>query len=211
MNTIECYVVCDLLPLYIDNACSERTSKDIEAHLQSCHTCQKLYENMSSDLNTSLPTHEFESEKIFHHARKSILGIVIALTAMISCFVINTGGAWEGGSAGIGNFVITILYIAFWSVFSIVSRKYEPLINVSFVISLITFVSSLAGLVARASDNGGFITALLSVFSSIPFYGLRYFMGWTGMYAVATALSLCWLIYARYTKCKLKKIISHKS
>ena len=28
MNKMECYVIGDLLPLYIDNACSEQTAKE---------------------------------------------------------------------------------------------------------------------------------------------------------------------------------------
>lgn len=211
MNKIECYIVCDLLPLYIDHACSVQTAKDVEAHLQSCEKCKKLYEEMSSDLRSAPHTPEFESNKIFRHAQKNILGIIIALAALISCFVINTGSAWEGGSAGLGNLTITILYIVFWGVFSFISRKYEPFINISFVISVITLISAVAGLISRISNRGGFITALLSIFSSIPFYGLRSFMGWTGLYAVAMALSLFLLIYIRYMKRKLKCIMSKKS
>ena len=46
--------------------------------------------------------------------------------------------------------------------------------------------------------------AILSVFSSIPFYGLRFFMDWTGLYVIATALSLAWLIYTWHSKRKLE-------
>ena len=44
MKKIECYIVQDLLPLYIDHACSKQTTEDIEGHLQSCESCKKLYE-----------------------------------------------------------------------------------------------------------------------------------------------------------------------
>lgn len=211
MNNVECYIVCDLLPLYIDNACSEQTATFVKAHLQSCEKCNKLYEEMSADFHSAFHTPEFESSKVFRHVRKNMLGIIIALAAMISCFAINTGGAWAGGSAGLHNLTITVLYIVFWTVFSFISRKYEPFIKVSFVISLITFLSATAGLISRVLDSGGFITALLSIFSSIPFYGLRSFMSWTGLYAIAMVLSLCLLIYIWYTKRKLKSILSEKS
>lgn len=210
MNTIECYVVCDLLPLYIDNACSEQTAKDIEEHLLSCKDCERLYKEMTLNLSSVLYTPEFEGKKIFHHAQKSILGIIVALAVMISCFAINAGNAWLGGPAGIGNFAITMLYVIFWGVFSFTSRKYEPLVKVSFVLSLITFISSFAGVVARVSGKGGFITALLSVFSSIPFYGFRLFMDWNGTYIISTMFSLCWFIYSWYKKRKLKNVFSEK-
>ena len=180
MKKIECYIVQDLLPLYIDHACSKQTTEDIEGHLQSCESCKKLYEEMSSDICSALQTPEFDSRKIFRHAKKSVLAIILALAAVISCFVI------------------------FWSVFSVRSRGYVPLIKVSFAISCITFVSAAAGLIARALHIGGFITGILSVFSSIPFYGLRFFMDWTGLYVIATALSLAWLIYTWHSKRKLE-------
>ena len=179
MKKIECYIVQDLLPLYIDHACSKQTTEDIEGHLQSCESCKKLYEEMSSDICSALQTPEFDSRKIFRHAKKSVLAIILALAAVISCFVINAGGAWMGGRADISNLIVTILYVIFWSVFSVRSRGYVPLIKVSFAISCITFVSAAAGLIARALHIGGFITGILSVFSSIPFYGLRFFMDWT--------------------------------
>lgn len=71
MKKIECYIVQDLLPLYIDHACSKQTTEDIEGHLQSCESCKKLYEEMSSDICSALQTPEFDSRKIFRHAKKS--------------------------------------------------------------------------------------------------------------------------------------------
>lgn len=65
MKKIECYIVQDLLPLYIDHACSKQTTEDIEGHLQSCESCKKLYEEMSSDICSALQTPEFDSRKIF--------------------------------------------------------------------------------------------------------------------------------------------------
>ena len=144
MKKIECYIVQDLLPLYIDHACSKQTTEDIEGHLQSCESCKKLYEEMSSDICSALQTPEFDSRKIFRHAKKSVLAIILALAAVISCFVINAGGAWMGGRADISNLIVTILYVIFWSVFSVRSRGYVPLIKVSFAISCITFVSAAA-------------------------------------------------------------------
>lgn len=197
-----------LFSAYIDHACSKQTTEDIEGHLQSCESCKKLYEEMRSDLCSALQMPEFDSRKIFRHAKKSVLAIILALAAVISCFVINAGGAWMGGPAEVGNFITTIFYIAFWSVFSVASRKYVPLNKTSFIISLLTFISAFVGLGASLLDRGGFIAALLTTFSSIPFYGLRLFFDWTELYAVATVLSLGWHIYARYMKCKLENTFS---
>lgn len=195
MKEIECCVVRDLLPLYIDGACSEQTAKIVKAHLQSCDSCRKLCEEMTSDVCAALPKPEFESKEIFRNACRHLIGIVFALAMMISCFVINAGGAWYGGPAGIGQFITTAVYLIFWSVFSVLSRKYRPLVKVSFVISLLTFISSVNGLVWRLLESGGFIAAFISIFTAVPFYGLRLLLGWTGVYLAATVFSLCWLAY----------------
>ena len=70
MKSIECYIIQDLLPLYIDHACSEQTAEDIKKHLQSCEKCKKLYEEMSSDICVNLHTPEFNSQTLFYHAKK---------------------------------------------------------------------------------------------------------------------------------------------
>lgn len=207
MKKVECYIVCDLLPLYIDSACSEQTSKDVEAHLQSCDDCRKLYGEMISDICSSLPKPKIESNVLFQSLYKHLMGIAFALALMISCFIINAGGAWEGGPAETGHLITTVVYLVFWSVFSILSRNYKPFINISFIISLLTCISSVNGLVWRFLAQGSFISSFISVFTAVPFYGLRMFLGWTGLYIFASLFSLCWLIYVGFHYRKLEKTL----
>lgn len=42
----ECYIVRDLLPSYIDQLCSEESSKFIEQHITSCEQCAHLLQQM---------------------------------------------------------------------------------------------------------------------------------------------------------------------
>lgn len=41
MNKINCNVIGDLLPLYVDGAVSEDTKKLVEEHLAECADCKK--------------------------------------------------------------------------------------------------------------------------------------------------------------------------
>lgn len=46
----KCEIVQDLLPTYIENLTSEKTTAFIKEHLDSCENCRKIYENMKSEL-----------------------------------------------------------------------------------------------------------------------------------------------------------------
>lgn len=43
---MECNVVKDLIPLYIDNCCSKESAKIVEEHLGYCNSCRELCEGM---------------------------------------------------------------------------------------------------------------------------------------------------------------------
>lgn len=43
---MKCNVIKDLIPLYIDNCCSEESAKIVKEHLDNCQSCKELYESM---------------------------------------------------------------------------------------------------------------------------------------------------------------------
>jgi len=45
----QCEIVQDLLPLYVDGACSESSAAMVKEHLESCPECKTLYEKLCSD------------------------------------------------------------------------------------------------------------------------------------------------------------------
>ena len=52
MNKINCNIVKDILPLYVDNIVSEDTKKLVEEHLLNCNDCKKELSLLKSDLET---------------------------------------------------------------------------------------------------------------------------------------------------------------
>ena len=42
MNKIPCKIIEDLLPMYIDQVCSNETKEIIENHLKQCDKCAKI-------------------------------------------------------------------------------------------------------------------------------------------------------------------------
>ena len=195
MNDVKCTIIQDLLPLYVDKVCSDDSGELVKNHLRSCPECKRLYDEMTTDLEGRLPTPEVDIKKSFQSLRTNLLWIAVALATMAGCFVANIGGAWMGGPANLGQFIATVLYIIFWGVFSVTTKKYGLLANISFVISLLTAIGAINSLFWRLIGGGWIISALVSAFASVPFYGLRMLMDWTALYAVATIISLVWLVY----------------
>ena len=132
--------------------------------------------------------------------------VLLALLVVICTFFVNTGGAWFGGPASVAELMMTLFYIAFWLAVTILSTKYTQLTKLVFVFSLITFVSSIFALYFRI--KGGFVLAvILSIFASVPFYGLRYFVNidWTSTYGIVVAISTVWVGFTWWISKKVKR------
>ena len=49
MDKIHCDIVKDLLPLYVEDVCSEKSKAEIERHLEACEDCKCYYEMLKED------------------------------------------------------------------------------------------------------------------------------------------------------------------
>lgn len=91
MNKINCNVIGDLLPLYVDGAASEDTKKLVEEHLAECEVCKKAAEDMGKEL--VLPVHETvtaaetsflqKMKKTWKKGRMRTAVISVAVTAVV--------------------------------------------------------------------------------------------------------------------------------
>lgn len=50
MEKMNCNVVYDLLPLYLDGLCSEESNQMVETHIKECERCSKTLERMRQDV-----------------------------------------------------------------------------------------------------------------------------------------------------------------
>lgn len=66
MNKLNCNIVQDLLPSYIDDLVSEQTSSEIKEHLSGCDKCSVLYAQMISGENIE----KQEAKKEINYLRK---------------------------------------------------------------------------------------------------------------------------------------------
>lgn len=92
----QCDVIKDLLPLYVDGACSDSSSQMIRRHLSECEECAKAYQKMKPEkYETDLL---LEKENVLtHHAKAQkrtafIAGAAIAgilCIPIIVCLIVN--------------------------------------------------------------------------------------------------------------------------
>lgn len=75
----ECNVVLDLLPLYLDEMCTEDTKKYVENHFSKCKECRKIYEELKKTKKED-STKFIEEKQVFKKIRnKNRRNMVIAL------------------------------------------------------------------------------------------------------------------------------------
>ena len=97
MEKINCNVIQDILPLYIDDVVSDDTKELVEEHLQNCEICQRVYHetktDLENDMKVSVQTKESSNEandlKNFRKflKKRKIKTILLSIAATIVCFV----------------------------------------------------------------------------------------------------------------------------
>jgi len=61
---VDCKIIEDMLPLYLDEVCSIPTKQMVEEHLKECETCRKLKESMQGIPVPSVELEQIEDEKV---------------------------------------------------------------------------------------------------------------------------------------------------
>lgn len=84
---IECNIVQDLLPLYVEQLVSEKSKMEIEEHLEGCDQCRKIYKEM----NVPKPHIQYsreaaESFRKYVKKKKIRLGAKIAAVTSLAVF-----------------------------------------------------------------------------------------------------------------------------
>lgn len=75
MIKIACDIIKDLLPLYVDDVCSEKTKDLIEEHLAGCEECQKYYEALQDNLPEITESASYDSWSNFEQEKAFILKV----------------------------------------------------------------------------------------------------------------------------------------
>ncbi len=68
---MKCKIICDLLPLYIDDVCSDETREAVEQHLKTCPGCRMEYDKMKADISID-KAEDLDEKKIMEKGRKTM-------------------------------------------------------------------------------------------------------------------------------------------
>lgn len=98
---MDCNVIRDLIPLYIDSCCSEESAKIVKEHIETCSACKKNYENMKTPSNVAATTLPPAKLSRINDWRGSVLQSALLF---VSFAVITVGVALEAATpSGIMN------------------------------------------------------------------------------------------------------------
>ena len=91
---MECSIIKDLLPLYVDDCCSDESCQVIEEHLKNCADCKSTYESMKRTLNTEEVVNKLP--KKFSRINDWKASIMQSILLYISFAIIAIGVTLEG-------------------------------------------------------------------------------------------------------------------
>ncbi len=100
---LDCGIVKDLLPLYVDGMASDISIKSIEKHLEHCKNCNEMYHNMTYNLEIESQSLEIQDVKRFLKKTKrmylfyglSVLSFISILVCFIVDLALNKGMTWS--------------------------------------------------------------------------------------------------------------------
>ncbi len=144
---MNCNIIKDLIPLYIDNCCSKESGEIIEEHLEVCTKCKSVYEDMKNTTEISTSTSIPTKIQPISNWKASVLQSILLF---VSFAIITIGVAFEaftpsGFMNGFWAFTLVIpstafmLSLANWNFI----RLYKSRKRFSDISCLATFVTSL--------------------------------------------------------------------
>lgn len=135
-------------------------------------------------------------------ALHSLLWLAPAVAIYAACFSLNVGGAWYGGPAQWHQLAVTVIYILFCAVFTWNARSSRGRLLFCRVFSALTLAAGVTGHLSRALPSDWLVlpALVLTPFSSIPLYGLRYFTSWTVLELISITLSSLWFTYSLFLR-----------
>lgn len=92
---MDCNVIKDLLPLYVDECCSEESTSLVVEHLDACESCRKVYNQMCE---TSQPQKDAPKTVRLHRISDWKASLLQSVMLFVSFAIITLGVILEGST-----------------------------------------------------------------------------------------------------------------
>lgn len=89
---MNCNIIKDLIPLYIDDCCSEESAALVQTHIENCKSCRELYETLQTPYD-SIPA--ISAPKSFGKINEWKASLLQSALLFISFTIITIGVALE--------------------------------------------------------------------------------------------------------------------
>lgn len=90
---LECEIVQDILPNYIEGMTGEKTNQSIAEHLEECPSCKEIYQKMTQEVRVAPAIHPAKGVKSYLNKVRIMYAInilaVLCLVAVITCFIVD--------------------------------------------------------------------------------------------------------------------------
>lgn len=147
---MDCNVIRDLLPLYVDDCCTQQSSSLVQEHLNTCKSCQRIYSAMKEPTQIPLQTKtpEIKMHRIDDWKASVLQSLMLFLSfGLIVLGVMLEAATPEGFSNGLWAYALVVPATA--NLFSLANwyfiRLYKNRKVFSNCSSLITFLLAAGG------------------------------------------------------------------
>lgn len=80
---MDCNIIKDLIPLYIDGCCSEKSVEEVKNHLKTCNECKAAFESMNTNLTSECIISETPKPDRINNWKASVLQSVLFLLSFL--------------------------------------------------------------------------------------------------------------------------------
>ena len=80
---MNCNIVNDLIPLYIDGCCSDESCEEVKKHVENCEYCKKVFESMTQNITKEETTYEVKKCTKINDWKASIMQSVLFLVSFL--------------------------------------------------------------------------------------------------------------------------------
>ena len=94
-DNMDCNVIMDLLPLYVDECCSEESERLVAEHLEACESCRKIYDQMRETCQTYA---EKPNSVKLHRVSDWKASVLQSVMLFVSFAIITLGVILEGST-----------------------------------------------------------------------------------------------------------------